>query len=83
MAMHIHFRELFWCFLAFCRAVVPDWTLVTAFETWTDISINTTKQNMSFNKHVRTQKHNPTKKVESTKANLAFNVVQNFSLGLN
>lgn len=44
MAMHIHFRELFWCFLALCRAVVPDWTLVTAFETWTDISINTHNQ---------------------------------------
>lgn len=76
MAMHIHFREFFWSFFAFCSADVPDWTLVTAFETWTDISVNTHNQTKYVLQHtcvhIETQ---PDQKDESTKANLTFNVV--------
>lgn len=46
MAMHIHFREFFWSFLALWSAVVPLWTWSTALLTWTSLLLTQIELNV-------------------------------------
>lgn len=89
MAMHIHFRELFWCFFAVCSAVVPDWTWSTAFDTWTRFTLTlryaiyVLPTDLSYLPTNRKHRGVMWDRGKKKKKNLAFDVVQHVALSFN
>lgn len=75
MAMHIHFREFFWSFLAFWSADVPLWTWSTAVLTWTILSLTQIEINMRCILWTYITYIQKIKDASWTQTNLAFNVI--------